>query len=48
MIVQWVRSNDNLVDLFTNALSTATLKKLIYNIEIRQLKDLDIELQEKI
>ena len=35
IIVQWVRSNDNLADLFTKALPTTILKKLIYNTGIR-------------
>jgi len=35
-----IRSNDNLADLFTQALSTATFKKLVYRIGLRRLKDL--------
>ena len=40
--VQQIRSNDNLIDLFTNSLPTSTLKKLIHNIGIYQLKDIDM------
>ncbi|AAF79281.1 F14D16.7 [Arabidopsis thaliana] len=36
-----IRSNDNLADLFTKALPTATFKKLVYRIGLRRLKDLD-------
>ena len=36
--VQQIRSSDNLADLFTNALSTATFKKLVYHIDMRQIK----------
>ena len=39
--VQQVCSSDNLVDLFTKALPTATFEKLVYNIGVRKLKDLD-------
>ena len=35
-----IRSNDNLADLFTKALPTATFKKLVYRIGLRRLKDL--------
>ncbi|GJU28213.1 retrovirus-related pol polyprotein from transposon TNT 1-94 [Tanacetum coccineum] len=40
IIVQQVRSSDNLVDLFTKALPTSTFRKLSHDIGIRQLKDL--------
>lgn len=35
-----VRSSENLADLFTKALPTATFKKLVHNIGMRRLKDL--------
>ncbi|XP_048615523.1 uncharacterized protein LOC125588288 [Brassica napus] len=35
-----VRSSDNSVDLFTKSLPTSTFKKLIYQIGMHQLKDL--------
>jgi len=38
--VQQVRSSDNLADLFTKALPTATFEKLVYRIGMRRLKDL--------
>ena len=41
--VQQIRSNDNLADLFTKALPSATFKKLVRQVGIRQLKDLQIE-----
>ena len=41
--VQQIRSNDNLVDLFTKALPTTTLKKLVHQIGMRQVKDLQNE-----
>ena len=41
--VQQIRSNDNLVDLFTKVLSSATFKKLVRQVGIRQLKDLQIK-----
>ena len=41
--MQQIRSNDNLADLFTKALSTATFKKLVRQIGMRQLKDLQNE-----
>ena len=40
--VQQIRSSDNLVDLFTKSLPSSTLKKLIYKIGMRQLKDIDM------
>jgi hypothetical protein len=40
VIVQQVRSCDNLADLFTKALSTSTFRKLSHNIGMRQLKEL--------
>jgi len=36
-----IRSNDNLADFFTKALSTATFKKLVYRSGLRCFKDLD-------
>ena len=41
--VQQIRSNDNLADLFTNALPSATFKKLVRQVGMCQLKDLQIE-----
>ena len=41
--VQQTRSNDNLADLFTKALPSATFKKLVRQVGMRQLKDLQIE-----
>ena len=38
--VKQIRSSDNLLDLFTKALPTATIKKLVNNIGMRGLKDL--------
>ena len=35
-----VRSSDNSADLFTKSLPTSTFKKLVYQIGMRQLKDL--------
>ncbi|GJW15786.1 uncharacterized protein Tco_0019919 [Tanacetum coccineum] len=40
IIVQKVRSSDNLADLFTKTLSTATFKKLVHNIGMRRLYEL--------
>ena len=40
--VQQIRSNDNLVDLFTKSLPTSTFKKLTYKIGMGQLKDIDM------
>ncbi|GJX39115.1 hypothetical protein Tco_0252418 [Tanacetum coccineum] len=40
IIVQTVRSSDNLTDLFTKALPTATFKKLIHDIRMRRLNEL--------
>ena len=37
------RSNDNLADLFTKSLPFATFKKLVLQVGMRQLKDLQIE-----
>lgn len=36
-----IYSSDNLADLFTKALPTATFKKLVHLIGLRHLKDLD-------
>ena len=41
--VQQIRSNDNLADLFTKALPSATFKKLVRQVSMCQLKDLRIE-----
>ena len=41
--VQQMRSNDNLADLFTKALPFTTFKKLVRQVGMRQLKDLQIE-----
>ncbi|GJZ72565.1 hypothetical protein Tco_0636711 [Tanacetum coccineum] len=40
IIVQQIRSSDNLADLFTKALPTATFKKLVHGIGMRRLKEL--------
>ena len=40
--VQKIRSSDNLADLFIKSLSTLTFKKLIYNIGMGKLKDIDM------
>nr|GEV30249.1 putative copia-like polyprotein [Tanacetum cinerariifolium] len=40
IIVQQIRSSDNLADLFTKALPTTTFKKLVHDIGIRRLKEL--------
>ena len=39
--VQQIRSSENLADLFTKALPTTTFEKLVRNIGVRRLKDLD-------
>ena len=41
--VKQIRSSDDLADLFTKSLPTATFKKIIYNIDMRRYKDLFIE-----
>ena len=41
--VQQIRSNDNLTDLFTKALPSTTFNKLVRQVGMRQLKDLQIE-----
>ena len=41
--VQQIRSNDNLADLFTKALPPTTFKKLVRQVGMHQLKDLQIE-----
>ena len=38
--VQKIRSSDNLVDLFTKALSTSMFEKLRYKIGMRRLRDI--------
>ena len=38
--VQSIRSTNNLADLFTKALPTATFERLVHNIEMRRLRDL--------
>ena len=40
--VQQIRSSDNLTYLFTKALPTSTFKKLIYNVGLRKVKDVDM------
>ncbi|GJY57586.1 hypothetical protein Tco_0456701 [Tanacetum coccineum] len=40
IIVQQIRSSDNLANLFTKALPTPTFKKLDYGIGMRRLKEL--------
>nr|GEY59641.1 retrotransposon like protein [Tanacetum cinerariifolium] len=40
IIVQQVHSSDNLADLFTKALPTATFKNLVHDIGMRRLKEL--------
>ena len=42
--VQQIRSNDNLVDLFTKAMPTTTFKKLVHQIGMCQVKDLQNEI----
>ena len=41
--MQQIRFNDNLAYLFTKALPSATFKKLVRQVGMRQLKDLQIE-----
>ena len=41
--VQQIRSSDNLADLFTKTLSTTTFKKLVHQIGMCQVKDLQNE-----
>ena len=41
--VQQIRSNDNLAYLFTKVMPSATFKKLVWQVGMRQLKDLQIE-----
>lgn len=43
--VQQIRSSDNLADLFTKALPTATFKKLVNGIWMHQLKDISCEVE---
>ena len=43
-IVQQIRSSDNLTDLFTKVLPQTTFKKLVHQIGMRQLKDLQNEI----
>jgi len=38
--IQYIRSSDNVADLFTKALPTTTLRKLIRDIGIRHMRDL--------
>ena len=40
--VQQTCSSDNLADLFTKSLPSSTFKKIIHNIGMHQLKDIDI------
>lgn len=48
IVIRRVKSNDNLIDLFTKTLSIATLEKFICDIEICQFKDFHPDLLEKI
>ena len=41
--VQQIRSSDNLTDLFTKTLPTTTFKKLVHQIGMHQVKDLQNE-----
>ena len=41
--VQQIRSDDNLADLFTKAMPTTTFKKLVHQIGMLQVKDLQNE-----
>ena len=43
--VQQIRSSDNLADLFTKALPTATFKKLVNGIGMRRLKDISCKVE---
>ena len=38
--IKQIRSNNNLVDLFTKSLSTSSFEKLVYGISIRQVNKL--------
>ena len=38
--VKQIQSCDNLADMFTNPLATATFKKMVHNIGMHQLKDI--------
>ena len=40
--MQQIRSSDNLVNLFTKALSMTTFKKLVHQIGMCQPKDIDM------
>ncbi|GKE57809.1 hypothetical protein Tco_1496994 [Tanacetum coccineum] len=40
IIIQQIHSNDNLADLFTKALPTATFMMLVHGIGMRRLKEL--------
>lgn len=40
IIVQNIRSSDNLADLFTKALPTSTFKKLVYDIGMQRFSEL--------
>ena len=42
--IQQIRSSDNLADLFNKALPAATFKKVLRQIGMRRLKDLQIEI----
>nr|GFA27494.1 DIE2/ALG10 family [Tanacetum cinerariifolium] len=42
IIVQKIRSNDNLTDLFIKTLPTSTFKKLVYGTGMRQLSELKV------
>ena len=45
--VQQIQSCNNLVDLFTKALPSTTLKKLRYDFGLRRLRDLPFEMLKK-
>lgn len=41
--VRQIRSTENLADLFTKSLPPTTFRKLVYNIGMRQLKDIQMD-----
>ena len=43
--VQQIRSSDNLADLFTKALPTATFKKLVNGLGMRRLNDISCKVE---
>ncbi|XP_070036032.1 secreted RxLR effector protein 161-like [Nicotiana tomentosiformis] len=38
---EYIRSSDNMADLFTKSLPTSTFKELVYKIGMRKLKDVN-------